>query len=153
MRIRKLKLFIVFILLWGGMVAFAKKQPEKDHREVEVVDKVLAVAGADLIIGPTRVSKTTTWTLNFLSPIDLEIRKRNLVQELCRAVNADILINPQFSYSKRILGGGKLTVSGYPAKYNNFRSLTENEIDSIIIGKKYPEDTIYFINTDTLKSE
>ena len=151
MKERRLWFCFGFILFLGCLTAFAKKEPEKLPQEAEVENQVLAVTGADLIIGDKRISKSTSWVFNFLSPIDLEVRKSNLIRALCRERDVDLLIDPQFSYSKRILGSGKLTVTGYPAVYVNFRNLTENEIDSIILGKNYSDERIYFINKETLK--
>ena len=114
--------------------------------EIEVHNTILAVAGADLDISPVKISKSVSWTMNFLAPLSLEQRKENLLIELCKDSGADIIVDPQFTYKKRVLGGGKLTLSGYPAYYKNFRSLNEAEIDSIIINKNKPENTIIFIN-------
>lgn len=104
--------------------------------------------GAELEISKTSVSKTTSWVTSIFSRTDLEQRKTNLVNDLCREVGADILIDPQFTYSKRFLGGGKLTVRGYPARYKRFRTLSEEEIDSLIVNPKYDSDQIIFINKE-----
>ena len=64
---------------------------------------------------------------------------------LCREVGADILIDPQFTYDKRILGSGKLTVSGYPAKYKSFRTMTNEQVDAFITSPVYDTNTVVFI--------
>ena len=48
--------------------------------------------------------------------------------------------------TKRLFDGGKLVLTGYPAKYKNFRSLNDIEIDSIVINRHLPDNTIIFIN-------
>lgn len=124
----------------------AKSQTEEPNNQVNVENHVFALTRADVNISPVRVTKSVTWTLNFLHPIDLETRKENLIKATCRENNADILIDPQFIYSKRIMGGGKLIVSGYPAKYVNFNSMSQDEVDSLFFGKNFKKDKIIFIN-------
>lgn len=119
---------------------------ESESGEAFVKNQILAVTGADLDISPIKISKTVTWTLNFLSPLSIDQRKINLINDLCKEAGADILIDAQFTYKKRILGGGKMTVTGYPAKYRNFRSLTQTEIDSLILRKDTLQEKVIFFN-------
>lgn len=115
-------------------------------QEVEIQNAIIAVSGADLEISPVKVTKTMTWTMNFLAPLSLEQRKENLIKILCKETGADKIIDPQFTFSKRILGGGKLVLTGYPAFYKNFRPLNETEIDSLVIKKRQPTNTVIFIS-------
>ena len=124
------------------------KQTVEVPGQAEVENVILAVSGADIQIFDFKVSKTVTWSLNFLSPMTLEERKANLINRVCKEYGVDLLIDPQFTYSRRILGGGKLTVSGYPAKYVNFRSLNELQVDSLILNRDCIEDRAIFINRD-----
>ena len=137
---------MILVLTTSSFIGFGEVFENSVSHEANVENKILAVTGATLKIAPYRVSKSVSWVFNFLNPMDLEIRKINLTHALCQDVGADIIVDPQFSYSKRILGGGKLTLTGYPAKYEDFRSLSETEIDSLILKKNTPEDTIIFIN-------
>jgi hypothetical protein len=84
--------------------------------------------------------------MNFLTGTSLEQRKTNLIVKLCREIGADVLVDPQFTYSKRIFGGGKLTVSGYPAKYKNFRAMTDEQINAFITTSKFDSNKVVFIN-------
>lgn len=127
---------------------FAEKNQNTDYNIAPIDNKILAVSGAELIISENSVSKTIVWVTGFINRIDLEQRKINLVNDLCREVGADVLVDPQFTLSKRILGGGKLTVRGYPAKYKNFKPLSDEEIDSLLINPKFDSNTIIFINKD-----
>ena len=114
----------------------------------EIENRIVAVSGADLIISETSVSKSATWVTGLFSRTDLEQRKTNLINQLCREVGADVLVDPQFTYSKRFLGGGKLTVRGYPAKYKSFAPLTDEQIDSLLINPKFDSNKVIFINKD-----
>lgn len=135
---------ITFILL-----TFFKGYAEKEDVVTNTADvkvMITALSMADLSIDNERVEKSTVWISNILTPADLEQRKSNLIVELCRQIGADVLVDPQFTFKKRILGGGKLTVSGYPARYKNFRPMTDAEIDSLIISPKFNSDRVIFIN-------
>ncbi|MCH5225126.1 MAG: hypothetical protein J1D77_03965 [Muribaculaceae bacterium] len=147
----KRNILFVLILSVAFTAMVAKKKPDKNPALVDVENKVLAVTGADLIIGTNKVTGSSTWILNFLSPTELEVRKKNLLQKVCKKVGADVIISPEFTYSRNILGGGKLTVTGYPANYNNFRSLSRSEIDSLIYGTPDDDDKVYFINKSSLE--
>ena len=126
----------------------AEKNQNTYFNIASIENRILAVSGADLIISENSVSKSTTWITGIFSRTNLEQRKINLITQLCREVGADILIDPQFTYSKRFLGGGKLTVRGYPAKYKNFKPLSDEEIDSLILNPKYDSNKVIFINKD-----
>lgn len=137
---------IIFCLL-ACTSAYARKTKEVGVvNSVDVETTITAVSTADLNISEERVSMSKVWTLNFLSATSLEQRKANLIIELCRREGADILVDPQFTYTKRVLGGGKLTVSGYPAKYTNFRTMTDKEIDTFIVSPTYNTGKVVFIN-------
>ena len=141
------KFSILALFLCVGCYSFyAQNSLYSANNVVNVTTSITAVSAAELEISSEKVSKTVTWTLNFLSPTDLEQRKHNLIQEVCKENGADVLVDPQFTYSKRLLGGGKLTVTGYPAKYKNFRSLTDTEVDSFILHPNYSGNRVVFIN-------
>lgn len=144
-------LILLFLFSLTSVMVLAKKEEPDGPKVVDIDDRVIAVAGADLEIAPKRASKTVTWTMNFLTRQDLEMRKENLIKALCKETNADVILDPQFSYSKRILGGGKLTLTGYPAKYKSFRTLTQNEIDSIVVGNNYTEGKVIIISNRPLE--
>ncbi len=62
---------------------------------------------------------------------------RNLaVSELLKIENADVLVEPSFetetSGSKTIL-----TVKGWPAKYKNFRTITQDDIKLLNVNRNY----------------
>ena len=144
---RKTILTIIIFLFFAGISVSGKKQENfNPGNTVGVETIVTAVTMADLIISENKVSKTVTWNMKLFSPTELEQRKENLIKELCQEVGADILIDPQFTFSKRILGGGKLTVTGYPAAYKNFRNLTEQEIERFVVNRDSLPGKIIFIN-------
>lgn len=139
-------IFTTFCFLLLASAASAGDEQETPYQSVNIETTITAVSVAELDIADKRVSKSKTWTMNFLSPTDLEQRKKNLITELCREVGADVLVDPQFTYNRRFLGGGKLTVSGYPATYTNFRTMTDEEVDAFIVSPEYQSGKVVFIN-------
>lgn len=146
-RLSLLPLVLLTVCIVAPICVSAKEKTIATSNTVDVETRVIAVSSADLDIGTRRVSKSVTWTMGFLTRTQLEQRKRNLVNELCRQCNADVLVDPKFTYKKRILGGGKLIVEGYPARYVNFRKMSQTEIDSLLLSPKYDDDNkVIFIN-------
>ncbi len=136
----------IAILFFIAVPLYARQHDKESANTVYIETVITAVSSADLIISKERVSKSTSWFAKIFSPTSLEQRKENLITELCRETRADVLVDPQFTYKKRIFGGGRLTVSGYPARYKNFRAMTKNEIDTFIISSKYQTGKVVFIN-------
>lgn len=117
---------------------------------VSVESRVISFVGADLNVSTERVSRTMKWLTGFLSRENLEQRKKRLLEELKHSCHADVIIDPQFEYTPKTLGGGQLNVNGYPARYVNFRNLTPTEIDSLIISGKNLPCRIIFYDTSKL---
>lgn len=128
------------------MTLSAEEKQENPYYAVPVNNIVTAVTMADVEVGTQRVETSVSWKIKILSPTDLEQRKENLQNELCKASGADFLVDPQFTYEKKFLGGGKLTLSGYPAKYVNFRNMTEEEIEAFILNPESQAGKVIFIN-------
>lgn len=143
--VRKALVATFFFLLFF-IASSAEEKQENPYNAVPVKNVVTAVTMADVEVGSQRVEKSVSWKIKMLSPTDLEQRKENLQNELCRETGADFLVDPQFSYEKKILGGGKLTLSGYPAKYVNFRNMTEEEIKAFILNPESQVGKVIFIN-------
>ena len=73
----------------------------------------------DLEVSPVRVS-VTFMTTKYMRDGGLENCKNAAIQDLLKKNgNADVLVAPEYNYDKDLYS---ITVSGYPAKYKNFRS-------------------------------
>lgn len=62
--------------------------------------------------------------------------KRTHTQPHCRYVeesNADILLEPQIKTTRTFmnLGGGSVTITGYPASFKDFRKASEADLDAL----------------------
>lgn len=93
-------------------------------------------------------SKTTqSMTWNF-TPFHwgepkLSTARGNLIHEILKTNNADILLEAQFKFEKTAYGQRTLTVTGLPATYKNFRKATDKDLDAIKACKMPNERTDY----------
>lgn len=89
---------------------------------------------ADLKVAKERETVTTEWKWNPFSPQSLKSQKESAQHELLEKSSADVLVDPQFSVTRRgLFRGGSLTVTGYPAKYSNFRNMSKEDAENIAI--------------------
>lgn len=140
------RLLVLTCVAFSCLMSGARETESEPENVVNVETTITAVTAADLTIDENRVCKSVSWGPKVFSRTSLEQRKANLIVDVCREVGADVLVDPQFTYSKRFLGAGKLTVSGYPAKYKSFRSMSEEEIKAFIATPEYKEGKVVFIN-------
>lgn len=82
-----------------------------------------------------KTSSTMTWHFSpfNLGEPNLSTAKGNLIAEMLKKNNADILLEPQFIYHKTPYGERELTVSGFPASYKNFRKATDDDLKALQI--------------------
>lgn len=82
---------------------------------------------ADLEVSQQRVSYTKTFNITGESN---STAKNEVIRELLKQYNSDVLIEPIFESTKT---GSKLelTVTGFPAKYKNFRTIQKSDIELI----------------------
>ena len=103
---------------------------------------IAATVTSDLKVSETKVTGEATNPDSFFPQSEME---KTAVADALKKVDADILIEPQYEY-KRV--DGKLVsvkVSGYPAKYTNFRSVTPEDVE-INNKLKYPkQETLVII--------
>lgn len=78
---------------------------------------------ADLDVNPTKTSKT----VELRNVLSLDNAKNEVVSELLKERNADLLVEPTFE-SKTKNGKTQLTVNGWTASYKNFRPIEEKDI-------------------------
>lgn len=87
----------------------------------------------DLII-MDKATSSVEWGWNPFKRISLNTRKGNLVAELLKEKGADVLLEEQFIYEDNGFGSGRLTVTGYPAKFQDFRKATEKDLDALRVA-------------------
>lgn len=61
----------------------------------------------------------------------IETRKGNMMADVLKSNDADILLEPQFIYEKTSYGKRSLTVIGFPAKFKNFRKASKEDLEAM----------------------
>lgn len=90
---------------------------------------------ADLKVAPDKASSTTSWSWNPFNQVNLDLEKKNASAKILQETGSDVLVEPQFEVHRRgIFRGGSLTVTGYPAKYSNFRAMSREDAENIAIA-------------------
>lgn len=81
----------------------------------------------------TKMEHRMTWTFKpfHIGEPKLSTAKGNLISEALAATKADVLLEPQFSFTKTAYGERVLVVTGFPATYKNFRKATPADIEAI----------------------
>ncbi len=86
---------------------------------------------ADLEVSPTKVSAT----MNFSGDLMLitKANEQEVIAKAIKKVGADILIEPSFEKKQ---DGSEIivTVTGFPAKYKNFRNAKSSDIELLKVG-------------------
>lgn len=80
-----------------------------------------------------KISESKTWKFVpfHIGEPKLSTAKGNLIAEVLKTHNADILLEPQFTFERTSYGERVLTVTGIPATYKNFRKATAEDIEAI----------------------
>lgn len=80
-----------------------------------------------------KVEKTVTWkfALFNIGQPSLDLRKGNLIADIVKENDADILLEPQVTYIKVPFGTRKLTITGFPASFKDFRKATEADLKAL----------------------
>ncbi len=101
--------------------------------QYEGVDvQVHSVTVADLDVKNEKVTKSAEWKWNLLKPFSVEEGKKNVMADLLHEQNADVLVEPEFTITRRgFMRGGTVTVTGFPATYTGFHPMTPEEANAI----------------------
>ena len=90
---------------------------------------------AELDVAPVRVEVDTTWTNHlFKGSTPVEAQREALVARALAGGSADLLVEPKVRHEANrhwFRTEHRLTVSGYPARYERFRSATFEDIRTI----------------------
>lgn len=80
-----------------------------------------------------KVDTVISWNyvpFNFGQP-SLNNRETNLVADIIKSNGADVLLEKQIVYTKVPYGTRTLTVTGYPAKFKDFRKATKEDLEAL----------------------
>lgn len=98
----------------------------------DVDTRVYNLTVADMDVSENRAAKTSEWKWTPLSSVSLSAQKETATAELLKEHDADVLVEPQYTIKRRgLFRGGSVTVTGYPAKYANFRTMSKEDAEKI----------------------
>lgn len=122
-----------YIIIACAAMALSSCTTVKNTASTEAVDtKIASMTVADLQVDKEKVSKTVKWNWSPLTSVSVADKKENATGELLLEKDADVLIEPQYVVNHRgLFRGGSVTVTGYPAKYYNFRPMTKEDAEMI----------------------
>ena len=63
--------------------------------------------------------------------ISVKQRKDNLKADIVKEANADVLLEPQVTYTKTPFGKREIEITGYPATFKNFRKATSEDLEAL----------------------
>ncbi|MEE1270126.1 MAG: hypothetical protein U0K28_03780 [Prevotellamassilia sp.] len=99
---------------------------------------------ADLEVLP-RAEATKTWKFKICHWGETKLcdAKPALIAELLKEKGADVLLEPQFVFSRTSYGERVLTVVGFPAKLKNFRKATPEDLEALKVNVPASKKTVY----------
>lgn len=143
MKIRNLIILSAFAIGLSSCSTIRKSSVTTVDVETSVV-QYPTVADLDVM---NKAEKTLTWTFNPLKRENLQLVKGNLMADLLREVGADVLLEPQYIYTKVPYGERTLVITGFPAKFKNFRKATDNDIKALnAIYSEPAERSVYRVS-------
>ena len=122
-----------FLLVAAAAIALTSCTTVSHTAHTEDVEtQVYNLTVADMDVSKDKVSKTTSWNWTPLSTVSVEAQKEKATAELLQEKKADVLVEPQYIVKRRgLFRGGEVTVTGYPATYRNFRTMTKDDAEAI----------------------
>lgn len=124
---RKIILFSVVVFMSLASCTSVQKTATVSNIEVNVIQNPTI---ADLDVRMEKVEKTVSWGIELFNRTSFNNRLENLVAEILKENDADVLVEPHYIYQKD--GSIKtLTVFGFPAKFKSFRNATSSDIEML----------------------
>lgn len=122
------------LLLGCSLVAMLSSCSTISHtsQSASVDTEVYNLTVADMNVSPKKASTTIDWKWTPFSAVSLETQKENATAELTKSTGSDVVVEPQYTVVRRgLFRGGSITVTGYPATYSNFRTMTKEDAEAI----------------------
>lgn len=146
----KIKLLIGCVLAAAGLSSCSTITHTASTAGVDT--QVYSLTVADMDVSTKKVSTTVDWKWTPLSTVSIETQKENAAAELLKETEADVVVEPQYTVKRRgIFRGGSVTVTGYPAKYRNFRAMTQSDAEKVSMLNGNMAVTYPMIGTSAMK--
>lgn len=137
---------IAYILSFCGLLLVSSCTTlKKTATTADVENNVLQhpVVVNTIIKEKVTATKTWYWKPFHWGELKYEIAKGNLVAETLKEHEADVLLEPQFIFTRTPFGERVLTVTGFPAIYKDFRNATPQDLELINSCKEANEKVKY----------
>lgn len=119
-----------FIGLFLSSCSTMKESTATDLRVISEIHQYPTVTDLNVL---QKVDTVISWNytpFNFGQP-SLNNRETNLVADIIKSNGADVLLEKQVVYTKVPYGTRTLTVTGYPAKFKDFRKATKEDLEAL----------------------
>ncbi|MGM9694285.1 MAG: hypothetical protein ACI3YC_04680 [Alloprevotella sp.] len=107
-----------------------------------VVQQYPTVADVE-VLPKAEAQKTWNFKICHWGETKLSDAKPALIAELLKEKGADVLLEPQFIFSRKSYGERVLTVTGFPAKLKNFRKATPEDLEALKVNLPPSKKTVY----------
>lgn len=128
-----MKKTMIAIAACGMIMMSSCTTVKKSATTVDVVNGIYqypTVADVDVL---DKVQSEMVWSFRpfHIGEPSESTAKGNLISDVLKQADADILLEPNFSFTKTSYGERSLVVTGFPAKYKNFRKASESDLNAI----------------------
>lgn len=122
----------ILILAGVALMASSCTTVQYTSKTADVSTKIQTLTVADVKVQPERKTATAEYKWTPFAQMRAGAMKEEAAYKILQEANSDLLIEPQVVVNSRgIFRGGTVTVSGYPAKYTNFRPMTKEDAEII----------------------
>ncbi len=149
MKLYKILIMSTLVLGLTACGTVRKTSPKSVDVETAVVQYPTV---ADLNV-QSKVEKRISWSWNPFKSENVSLAKSNLMADVLKEANADVLLEPQYTYTKVSFGQRTLTVTGFPATFKDFRKATAADLEALKIIYASPESkpSIYNVSKQSRK--
>ncbi|MDE7111494.1 MAG: hypothetical protein K2O38_06295 [Muribaculaceae bacterium] len=129
----------------GALLALSSCTTVQHTASTEQIEtRIINMTVANVDVSKEKAQHTFNWQWNPANALSLNSVKKSAAAELLMEQKADVLVEPQYVINRRgLFRGGSITVTGYPAKYTDFRPMTET--DAKLLGESSPKVTRPYI--------
>lgn len=116
--------------LFLSSCSMMKESTATDLRVISEIHQYPTVTDLNVL---QKVDTAISWNytpFNFGQP-SLNNRETNLVADIIKSNGADVLLEKQIVYTKVPYGARTLTITGYPAKFKDFRKATKEDLEAL----------------------
>lgn len=123
---------LIYLILPLFMLTSCGSLKQADSKVLDIESKVIQYPTiVNLDVQKESISGCVEWRKpKFGRDMPLEVRIGNLIAEMARKAKADILVEPRLTLEQGASGwrSQKITITGYPASYKDFRPATPEDI-------------------------